>query len=160
MDYLYAIGNRERTFHIPKKERDKRMKDYIFEIEMKVRDYECDLQCVVNNANYQHYMEHARHEFLEQAGANFGELHNQGIDAMVARVEIDYKVSLTSGDRFVVRLNIERDGAKLVFLQDIYRLPDNKLCTKGKVESICVKDGRLTRGELFDEIFAEQLKKK
>lgn len=134
------------------------MKDYIFEIEMKVRDYECDLQCVVNNANYQHYMEHARHEFLEQAGANFRELHQQGIDAMVARVEIDYKVSLTSGDRFVVKLNIRREGAKLVFLQDIYRLPDYKLCTRGKVESICVKNGQLTRGELFDEIFATQLK--
>ena len=118
------------------------MKEYIFEIEMKVRDYECDLQCVVNNANYQHYLEHARHEFLESAGANFGELHKQGIDAMVARVEIDYKVSLTSGDRFTVRLNIKREGAKLVFLE----------------ESICTENGRLTRGELFDKIFAAYLK--
>lgn len=134
------------------------MKEYIFEIEMKVRDYECDLQCVVNNANYQHYLEHARHEFLELAGANFGELHKQGIDAMVARVEIDYKVSLTSGDRFTVKLNIKREGPKLVFLEDIYRLPDNKLCAKGIVESICTENGRLTRGELFDKIFAEQLK--
>ncbi|MDE6450790.1 MAG: acyl-CoA thioesterase, partial [Odoribacter sp.] len=80
------------------------MKTYIYEIEMKVRDYECDLQGVVNNANYQHYLEHARHEFLEHAGANFGELHNRGIDVMVARGEIDYKVSLISGDRFVVKL--------------------------------------------------------
>lgn len=135
------------------------MKDYIFEIELKVRDYECDLQCVVNNANYQHYLEHARHEFLERAGANFGELHKQGIDAMVARVEIDYKVSLTSGDRFVVRLNIVREGAKLVFLEDIYRLSDNKLCVKGRVESICVQNGKLTRGELFDEVFAAYLSK-
>lgn len=134
------------------------MKEYIFEIEMKVRDYECDLQCVVNNANYQHYLEHARHEFLESAGANFGELHKQGIDAMVARVEIDYKVSLTSGDRFTVRLNIKREGAKLVFLEDIYRLPDNKLCAKGRVESICTENGHLTRGELFDKIFAAYLK--
>ncbi len=133
------------------------MKEYIFEIEMKVRDYECDLQCVVNNANYQHYLEHARHEFLESAGVNFGELHQQGIDAMVAHVEIDYKVSLTSGDRFAVRLNIAREGAKLVFFEDIYRLGDNKLCACGRVESICVENGRLTRGELFDKIFAKQL---
>ena len=29
--------------------------NYIYELEMKVRDYECDLQGIVNNANYQHY---------------------------------------------------------------------------------------------------------
>ncbi len=133
------------------------MKDYIFQIEMKVRDYECDLQGVVNNANYQHYLEHARHEFLESTGANFGELHSQGIDAMVARVEIAYKVSLTSGDRFVVGLNISREGAKLVFFEDILRLNDHKLCARGRVESICVQNGRLTRGELFDQLFAKEL---
>ena len=133
--------------------------DYTFEITLKVRDYECDLQGIVNNANYQHYLEHARHEFLEHAGANFGELHKRGIDAMVARVEIDYKVSLTSGDRFAVRLNMAREGAKLVFFEDIYRLPDNKLCVRGRVESICVQNGKLTRGELFDEVFAAYLEK-
>ncbi|MCC8174265.1 MAG: acyl-CoA thioesterase [Odoribacter sp.] len=134
------------------------MKKYVFELEMKVRDYECDLQGIVNNANYQHYMEHARHEFLESAGANFGELHKQGVDGVVARVEIDYKVSLTSGDYFIVKLNIKREGVRIVFLQDIYRLPDLTLCTKGGVESVCVENGRLTRGELFDKIFEPYLK--
>lgn len=134
------------------------MKDYIFELELKVRDYECDLQGIVNNANYQHYMEHARHEFLERSGAGFADWHKRGIDAVVARVEIDYKVSLTSGDSFAVRLNIARKGVKLVFFQDIYRLSDNVLCARGKVESVCVDNGRLTRGELFDEVFAAYLK--
>ena len=36
------------------------MKEYIFKLTDKVRDYECDLQGVVNNSNYQHYMEHTR----------------------------------------------------------------------------------------------------
>ena len=130
---------------------------YAYSLEMKVRDYECDLQGVVNNANYQHYMEHARHEFLESLGLNFGRLHEQGIDAMVAKITIEYKLPLISGDRFVVGINLKRQGAKILFMQEICRLSDGKLCTKGCVETICVQDGRLTRGELFDEVFKEYL---
>ena len=60
------------------------MEKYIYELKMKVRDYECDLQGIVNNANYQHYIEHTRHEFLLSAGISFAQLHEQGIDAVVA----------------------------------------------------------------------------
>ena len=49
--------------------------DYIYELKMKVRDYECDLQGIVNNANYQHYLEHTRHEFLSSTGVSFAALH-------------------------------------------------------------------------------------
>lgn len=131
--------------------------NYIFTHEMKVRDYECDLQGVVNNANYQHYMEHARHEFLETLGVNFGKLHEDGIDAMVAKITIEYKLPLRSGDKFVIGINLQRQGAKIVFTQDLFRLSDGKLCTKGVVETICLENGRLTRGEIFDEVFKDYL---
>ena len=131
--------------------------NYIFTHEMKVRDYECDLQGVVNNANYQHYMEHARHEFLETLGVNFGKLHEDGIDAMVAKITIEYKLPLRSGDKFVIGINLQRQGSKIVFTQDLFRLSDGKLCTKGIVETICLENGRLTRGEIFDEVFKDYL---
>lgn len=131
--------------------------DYKFTHEMKVRDYECDLQGIVNNANYQHYMEHSRHELLSKLGVNFGKLHEDGIDAMVAKITIEYKIPLRSGDKFVVGINLERKGPKIIFYQDIYRLSDGKLCTKGIVETICVENGRLTRGAIFDEIFKDYL---
>ena len=128
------------------------MKQYLFQLEDKVRDYECDLQGVVNNANYQHYMEHTRHEFLESLGENFGAMHEQGIDAFVARVDIQYKHSLRSGDRYRSCLNLSKKGPKLIFEQDIYRLSDGALATRGTVESVVVQNGRLTRGEYFDEL--------
>ncbi|PXY01896.1 acyl-CoA thioesterase [Marinifilum breve] len=133
------------------------MSKYICTLPLKVRDYECDIQGVVNNSVYQNYLEHARHEFLESIGSNFKKLHEEGIDAMVSRIEIDYKTSLTSGDEFEVRLNIEREGLKLVFNEDIYRTSDNKLCAKGKVFVICLVNGRLSKGEVFDELFGEYL---
>ncbi|MGM9759390.1 MAG: acyl-CoA thioesterase [Parabacteroides sp.] len=133
------------------------MKQYLFQTEDKVRDYECDLQGVVNNANYQHYMEHTRHEFLESLGENFGAMHEKGIDAFVSRVTIQYKNSLRSGDRYCSCLNLSKKGPKLIFEQDIYRLSDGALATRGTVESVVVENGKLTRGEYFDELLKKTM---
>lgn len=112
----------------------KSMDDYTFTLDFKVRDYECDLQGVVNNANYQHYLEHARHEFLLEQGFDFAALTEQGIHLVVTRIEIDYKRPLVSGDRFQVRLNISRPTkVRFQFQQDIYRIPDETLIVKGLV---------------------------
>lgn len=128
------------------------MQDYKFEIELKVRDYECDMQGVVNNAVYQSYLEHARHEYLLSKAGSFKELTEQGILLMVSRIEMDYKKSLTSRDSFSVKLRTERQGIKLIFLQDIFRLPDHALCLKAKVEVIAKINDRLSRGEVFDTL--------
>lgn len=114
-----------------------------FRLEFTVRDYECDLQGVVNNANYQHYFEHARHEFLLTKGVSFSDLHNEGIDLVVTRVEIDYKYPLRSREKFFVTVNTARAGnVRLVFYQEIYRIPDKKLIAKAKVTGAATRNGR------------------
>lgn len=130
---------------------------YIFELEMKVRDYECDLQGIVNNANYQHYLEHTRHEFLLSTGYSFAELHRKGIDVVVARISMAFKTPLRSTDTFLSKLYMKKEGIKFVFYQDIYRKRDNKLCLKGVVEAVCTENGRLTDGAAFDDVFAPYL---
>ena len=121
----------------------KEEKQYQFELEFSVRDYECDLQGIVNNSVYQNYLEHARHEFLLSIGLDFADLFQRGIVAVVARVDLAYKTPLKSGDRFVVRLRVEHEGVKYLFYQDIYRLADEKLCLKGIVTSTSIINGRL-----------------
>ena len=125
-----------------------------YRLEFIVRDYECDLQAVVNNANYQHYLEHARHEFLLSKGISFIKLHEEGIDLIVTKVEIDYKYPLRSRDKFVVSVSIQREGnARLVFNQDIYRLPDEKHIVHAKVTGVATKNGRpIPPGKLIDQL--------
>ena len=118
-------------------------KNYTYSLELSVRDYECDLQGIVNNAIYQHYLEHARHEFLISRGISFAALHDEGLDLIVIRVEIDYKHPLKSRDSFVVRLNLRREGnLRLVFEQDIFKIPDEKLIINAKVTGIATRNGR------------------
>lgn len=113
--------------------------DYIFSLEMLVRDYECDLQGIVNNAVYQHYLEHTRHEYLKSIGIDFKAFANRGINLVVVRVELDYKAPLSSGDKFAVRLNFIRESkVKFAFLQNIYRLADMKLILAGKVIGVAL----------------------
>jgi acyl-CoA thioester hydrolase len=128
--------------------------DQPFKLEFVVRDYECDLQGVVNNANYQHYLEHARHEFLISKGISFVNLHDEGIDLIVTRVEIDYKYPLRSRDKFTVSIDIQREGnARLVFLQDIYRIPDEKHVVHAKVTGVATKKGRpVPPGNLLEQL--------
>ena len=132
---------------------------YVHELRLKVRDYECDLQGIVNNANYQHYTEHARHEFLLRAGISFADMHDRGIDAVVARIAMAFKTPLRSGDEFVCRLRVRREGIRYVFLQDIFRLPDEKLALKCQVDAVCLVDGRLGQCPELDTLMEPYLDK-
>ncbi len=128
---------------------------YIYELELKVRDYECDIQGVVNNSVYQNYLEHTRHEFLEENHISFAELHHQGIDAMVSSIEIAYKTPLKPGDSFISKLYVTQEGVRYIFHQVIYRKSDNKLAIKAKVNAVVVVNGKLVASlPVFDELVA------
>ena len=129
--------------------------DYVFQIEMMVRDYECDLQGIVNNAVYQNYLEHARHEFLHSVGLDFSTLCADGIDAVVTHIELDYKLSLKPRDVFIVKVGMHKQGrVRFVFDQAIIRKSDGKLILSAEVVGVLTRRGRPIAPDLFDEVFA------
>ena len=132
---------------------------YIFETRMEVRDYECDIEGIVNNANYLHYAEHTRHLFLRSLGVSFAALHEQGIDAVVHSMKLQYKVPLRPDDEFISRLWLEKQGIKYVFHQDIFRASDETLCFRGDITLVCLVNGRLSGSEDYDRVFAPYLPK-
>lgn len=122
----------------------------LFETEMEVRDYECDIEGIVNNANYLHYFEHTRHLFLKSRGLSFAAMHEKGVDAVVARMNLAYKTPLRCDDTFTSRLWVEKQGLRYVFHQDISRKDDQRLCCRATVELVCLIDGRLGNSEEYD----------
>jgi acyl-CoA thioester hydrolase len=125
-----------------------KIKTSIFELPFKVRDYELDLQGIVNNSVYQNYLEHARHEFLISKKVDFAKLHTEGVDLVVSRIEIDYKAPLKSQDDFVVKLNTSKEGSlRIIFNQWIERTSDNKIMIEAKITGVCLKNGRPVKPE-------------
>ena len=133
------------------------MKDYAFQTRIEVRDYECDIEGIVNNAQYIHYCEHTRHLFLKQCGLSFADMHRRGIDAVVARMQLQYKAALHPDDEVISCLNLEKEGIKYVFHQDLYRASDEQLCFRGKIELVCLVNGRLAGSSEYDDAFAPYL---
>jgi acyl-CoA thioester hydrolase len=117
--------------------------DFTFTLELGVRDYELDLQGIVNNAVYQNYLEHGRHEFLKSRGLDFQQLHLDGYDAVVVRSEIDYKKSLVSGDQFIVKIGVQREGRlRILFHQQIVRTSDGAIIVNAKIFAACIHNNR------------------
>ncbi len=130
---------------------------YMFEMTIKVRDYEVDSQGIVNNANYLHYLEMTRHDFCEQAGLTFREMQQQGIDPVVRKIEIEYLSSLTLGETMVSKLRMERRGARFLFIQDIFNAADGRKVAGAVVTIVSTNKGRLTRGDELAAAFADYL---
>ena len=124
---------------------------------MQVRDYECDIEGIVNNANYLHYCEHTRHLFLKECGLSFADMHAKGVDAVVARMNLQYKTPLRPDDELISRLRLTKDGIKFVFHHDIFRASDEKLSFRAQVELVCIVDGRLADSEDYNRAFAKYI---
>ena len=130
---------------------------YAHEMEFTVRDYECDMQSVVNNAVYQNYLEHARHEFLRSRGIDFAKVTAQGINLVVIRAQLDYHRSLMSGNDFCVRSLLRRTSKlRFEFQQDIFRLPDETLMLSASITGTSLnQQGRPFIPQWLQDLFSE-----
>lgn len=127
-------------------------KEYIYELEFKVRDYECDIQGIVNNAVYQNYLEHTRHEFLRSTGNDFAQLHTQGIDPVVIKSELEYKAPLRSGDVFVVKLLMQRISfVKFQFVEDVFLKGSDRPVLLGTITCAVTMGGRPVKIDVLPE---------
>lgn len=131
-------------------------KEAIFQLGMKVRDYEVDSEGIVNNACYLNYLEHTRHEFCDLAGLSFRAMREEGMSPVVSHIDISYRNSLGLGAEFISYLSMKRKGPRFIFSQWI-RTPDGAPVVDAEVTIVNLINGKLTRGDELAEAFARYL---
>jgi len=137
--------------------------------EFKVRDYECDIQGIVNNANYFHYLEQSRHEFLQANNIDFKQAHDEGLDLVVAKAELSFIKPLKPSDEFYVSLEFQKEGQlRYIFQQSVYKFQgrtdsgstvtkdfnNRELMLTAKITCACIdrKRSRPCKFELLDKL--------
>ena len=72
-------------------------------------------------------------------------------------MQLQYKIPLRPDDVFISRLRLEKERIKYVFYQDIYRASDEQLCFRGKIELVCLVNGRLGQSDDYDRAFQKYI---
>ena len=97
----------------------------ITECSLRVRTYECDSYGHVNNANYLHYLEYGRYEYLRDIGFDFLEVSKAGYGIYIARIEIDYKKPARIDDELKIKTwAIKKGAVSGTVAQEIWRNSD------------------------------------
>ena len=107
----------------------------LFAVPITVRGYELDTQGHLNQAEYLHYAEHARWEFLRTLGITQDKLLATGVGPITLETTLRFMRELRGGDRVDVTCAFEWNEGKTFGLTQRFVLEDKALAAE--LTAIC-----------------------
>jgi len=106
----------------------------------KVQYYETDMMGVVHHANYLHWMEEARIDFLDRLGFPYADMEAAGVISPVRSASCQYKKPCAFGDEIAIEVKVLAfNGVLLTICYDMRRGED-LVCT-AQSEHVFMKRG-------------------
>ncbi len=112
---------------------------------LRVRSYECDGYGHVNNANYLHYLEVARGEYLEAVGLDYKAMTARGYGLYVAKVCIEYRSPAFNEENLEISSESVKSGRVSGTMRQIIRRGGQVLARADVDWGFVGPDGRPTR---------------
>lgn len=99
----------------------------------KIRFSDTDAQSIVFNANYLTYVDDALTDYFDEVGIPWSEFVERGYEAVVGRVELDFRSPGRLGDTLVTGVRIGRVGTtSAVFEFRIWTEADERTVVEGR----------------------------
>ena len=121
------------------------------ELEFAIRPYDVDMAGVVSNIVYVRWLEDLRMELLRRHFPA-GEMLRRNLLPVVARTEIDYRLSLRFLDRCTGRMRVTELGRTSAKLHAEFRNGDNLLVAEARQIGVFVDAATARPAPLPDEI--------
>ena len=112
----------------------------------KVQYYETDMMGITHHANYIHWMEEARIDFMDQLGFPYSKMESDGILSPVRSVSCVYKHPCSFGDEISVLVRPEGFTGALLTIGYEMRNQNGELVCEARSEHVFVnREGRIVR---------------
>ena len=106
----------------------------------KVQYYETDMMGVVHHANYLHWMEEARIDFLDRRGFPYADMEAAGVISPVRSASCQYKKPCAFGDEIAIEVKVLAFNGVLLTIGYDMRRGEDLVCT-AQSEHVFMKRG-------------------
>ena len=111
----------------------------------KVQYYETDMMGVVHHANYIHWMEEARIDFMDRMGFPYKRMEAEGVLSPVKSIQVNYLKPCTFGDEVDVTVGVkEFNGVVITMMYDM-RVNDEPAFSGTSEHVFLDREGRFVR---------------
>ncbi len=99
----------------------------------KAQFYETDQMGIIHHANYIHWFEEARLDFMDQVGFTYSKALDAGVQFVLLGIECEYKSMVRFNDTVQIRLSIaEFTPVRMTIRYEVYNDATQTVCTTGE----------------------------
>lgn len=112
----------------------------------KVQYYETDMMGVAHHANYIHWMEEARIDFMDKLGFPYAEMEKKGVRSPVKALYCEYRHPCTFGDEISVTVSVGSfNGVVMTIEYEMWNSSGNTVCTARSEHVFLDREGHFVR---------------
>lgn len=110
-----------------------------------VQYYETDMMGIAHHANYIHWMEEARIDFMAQLGYPYARMEAEGVLSPVRALSVQYKKPCTFADAVEIAVGVAAFNGVVLTLRYTMKRGDETLCEATSEHVFTDRSGRLIR---------------
>ena len=112
----------------------------------KIQYYETDMMGIAHHANYVHWMEEARIDFMDQLGFPYTRMEAEGVLSPVKALSCEYKHPCTFGEEISINVSVESfNGVVLTIVYDMRNQEGETVCSARSEHVFMNREGRFVR---------------